>query len=135
MSIFVDTAGLLAVLDADDHFHTAADISWQETLSSGADLMTTNYVLVETFALVQHRLGLEAVKALQEGVVPVMDVAWVTEATHQAAVGTLLAASKRQLSLVDCVSFSVMRQKGIRKAFTFDKHFGEQGFEMIPQMK
>ena len=132
MSIFVDTAGILAVLDADDYFHVAADVSWQEILSSRVDLFTTNYVLVETFALVQHRLGLEAVKALQEGIVPVIDVAWVTEATHQAAVGTLLLASRRQLSLVDCVSFITMRQRGIKKAFTFDKHFGEQGFEMIP---
>jgi len=41
MSIFVDTAGILAVLDADDHFHVAADVSWQEILSSRVDLFTT----------------------------------------------------------------------------------------------
>lgn len=132
MSIFIDTAGLLAVLDADDQYHAKANVTWQEILSSEDDLITTNYVLVETFSLVQHRLGLEAVKVLQEDIVPVINVEWVTETTHQSAVGMLLAAARRQLSLVDCVSFVVMRQGGLRKAFTFDKHFGEQGFVMIP---
>jgi predicted nucleic acid-binding protein len=36
------------------------------------------------------------------------------------------------LSLVDCASFEVMRLHGIRKAFAFDKHFREQGYELIP---
>lgn len=112
MSIFIDTAGLLAVLNADDHYHAEADAAWQEILLSLEDIVTTNYVLVETFALVQHRLGLEAVKVLQEDIVPAIDVEWVTESTHQAAAGTMLAASRRKLSLVDCVSFMVMRREG-----------------------
>jgi predicted nucleic acid-binding protein len=36
------------------------------------------------------------------------------------------------LSLTDCVSFEVIRQHGIRRAFAFDTHFTEHGFEMIP---
>jgi predicted nucleic acid-binding protein len=52
---------------------------------------------------------------------------------HQAAVSALLVAGKRNLSLVDCVSFEVMRQGGIRTAFTLDWHFNEQGFEIIPR--
>jgi predicted nucleic acid-binding protein len=33
---------------------------------------------------------------------------------------------------VDCVSFEVMRRLGIRRAFTLDEHFREQGFEVVP---
>jgi len=40
-----------------------------------------------------------------------------------------LTAARRQLSLVDCISFEVMRRRGIKTAFTFDDHFAEQGFE------
>ena len=64
MRLFVDTSGLLAVLDRDDQYNGAANKAWQEILSSPEDLISTNYVLVETFALVQHRLGLDAARVL-----------------------------------------------------------------------
>jgi predicted nucleic acid-binding protein len=44
----------------------------------------------------------------------------------------LLAANRRSLSLVDCTSFEIMRQAGLDTAFTFDSHFRELGFKMIP---
>jgi predicted nucleic acid-binding protein len=59
-------------------------------------------------------------------------VDWVAEGRHCAAAGALLAAGRKKLSLVDCVSFQTMRELGVRSAFCFDKHFREQGFETIP---
>lgn len=47
------------------------------------------------------------------------------------AVGAMLTASRRRLSLVDCTSFEAMRHKKITKAFAFDQHFVEQGFEIV----
>jgi predicted nucleic acid-binding protein len=44
----------------------------------------------------------------------------------------LLAANRRSLSLVDCTSFEVMRQAGLDTVFTFDLHFREMGFKVIP---
>ena len=35
-------------------------------------------------------------------------------------------------SFVDCLSFVVMSKLGCRKAFTFDSHFRQMGFEMLP---
>jgi len=43
----------------------------------------------------------------------------------------VLAANRRQLSLVDCVSFAAMRESGIEHYFAFDEHFDEQGFTMV----
>jgi predicted nucleic acid-binding protein len=48
---------------------------------------------------------------------------------EKCALVSLLAAGRKKLSLVDCVSFGIMREAGIRKAFAFDRHFTEQGFE------
>lgn len=96
-------------------------------------MVTTNYVLVETMAFVQHRLGLDATRLLQQDVCPVLQVAWIDATTHQAGVAAVLAAGRRGLSLVDCVSFEIMRQTGLRKAFAFDSHFGEQGFACVPR--
>ena len=45
--------------------------------------------------------------------------------------GGMLAAARKKLSLVDCVSFQIMRQQGVRAAFCFDSHFREQGFDVL----
>jgi predicted nucleic acid-binding protein len=50
-----------------------------------------------------------------------------------AAMSALLAANRRTLSLVDCTSFEIMRESGLDTVFTFDAHFSEQGFKVIPQ--
>jgi predicted nucleic acid-binding protein len=134
MSIFVDTSALFAVLDADDRNHEPAKQAWMNLIAEGTELVCTNYTLVEAFALVQRRLGMEAVRVLQEDVAPLLHVEWIDEGTHAAGAAALLTAARRQLSLVDCVSFTVMRQLGIKRAFTFDEHFAEQGFERVPQM-
>ena len=128
----MDTSAILAFLDADEKRHAKAVKAWNELLDGEATLFCTNYVLVETFALVQNRLGLEAVRALAEVVVPLLEVQWVDEEVHRAAVSALLAASRRGLSLVDASSFEVMRRLGLSRAFALDAHFTEQGFEVTP---
>ncbi len=127
--LFVDTSALLAVLDADDKNHRAARALWEKVIGDGSVLVTHNYVLVETSALVARKLGAEAVRAFEQDVVPILRIFWVTDEIHRAAVGAQLAASRRDLSLVDCVSFEIMRRSGLREALAFDRHFVEFGFE------
>jgi predicted nucleic acid-binding protein len=132
MSIFVDTSAFFAVLDADDENHDAAKQVWENLLTREVVLVCSNYVLVETLALVQRRLGIPAVRAFQEDIMPVLNVEWVDESVHQVGIASVLAAVRRGLSLVDCVSFEIMRRLGIKTAFAFDRHFKEQGFECLP---
>lgn len=63
---------------------------------------------------------------------PVLRGLWITESQHDVAVQIALTADRRKLSVVDCASFLVMREQGIAEAFTFDRHFGEQGFRVCP---
>jgi len=62
MSLFVDTSAFFAVLDGSDLHHPKARQIWKNLIESNEDLISTSYVLVETFALVQSRLGMEAVR-------------------------------------------------------------------------
>ena len=133
MTTFADTSALYAVLDGDDEFHAQASKAWATLLAEGTTLVTTTYVLVETFALVQSRLGMEAVRALSDHLLPAIRMVAATEEDHRGAVQALLAADRRDLSLVDCSSFLVMRRLGLRSAFTFDADFGNQGFMMVPE--
>lgn len=59
---------------------------------------------------------------------------WVTESDHLHAQDALLAAGRRQESVVDCSSFHVMRCRMVRAAFAFDLHFREQGFDVLPDV-
>jgi predicted nucleic acid-binding protein len=65
-------------------------------------------------------------------VTPVLQVDWVTEERHRAGMEAVLAAARKKLSLVDCVSFQTMRARGVRTAFCFDAHFREQGSAAMP---
>jgi predicted nucleic acid-binding protein len=130
MRIFIDTSAFFALLDNDDAQHSSAKRVWKELLLEDISLVTSNYVLVECFALMQNRLGLGAVRDFQENILPLIQIELVDLEMHRAGVSALLAASRRNLSLVDCVSFEVMRTLGIRTVFTFDPHFREQGFSI-----
>jgi uncharacterized protein len=132
VTVFVDTSAFLAVLDSNDQFHSHAKAAWESLVADEAGLVCTSYILVETFALVQNRLGMAAVRAFQENIVPLLQVEWIEAQNHQRSVAALLIAGRRQLSLVDCASFDAMRTLGLTTAFTFDRHFAEQGFHCVP---
>jgi len=79
MRVFVDTSAFVAVLDADDENHQKAKGKWEDLILKNVTLVCSNYILVETFALIQHRIGIEAVRTFQEDVVPMITVEWVGE--------------------------------------------------------
>jgi len=130
--IFVDTSALYALLDADDSGHATVAGAWPALRGSKPVLVTTNYVMCESIALVQSRVGLRGVQQLTGEFVPLLHVEWVDPEVHELALRTMLAANRRDLSLVDCTSFLIMRRLGINQAFTLDAHFRDQGFDCIP---
>ena len=132
MVIFVDTSALLALVNINDEFHGQAKGQWELLVENKDTLFSNNYVILESISLIQRRFGMEWIGTLHAEVLSLIDIAWVDENQHQAALTTFLTANRRQLSLVDCSSFESMRRLGIEKVFTFDEHFQEQGFQVIP---
>jgi len=130
--IFVDTSALYALISTEDRDTAIAVTTWENMLERGDVLITNNYVIVECFALIQNRLGIDFVRELQSNIVPFLQIDWIDERQHSSSTSHVLTANRRQLSLVDCSSFETMRHMKIEKAFTFDKHFREQGFDVIP---
>jgi predicted nucleic acid-binding protein len=129
--ILLDTSAIYALLDRADANHALATRTMGDLRQEG--LLTHSYVVVETSALAQHRLGLGAVRALHDDLLPVVEVEWVTEEAHRAAYSALLASGERRVSLVDHVSFEVMRRLRVRQAFAFDPDFAVAGFELLPE--
>lgn len=133
MTLFVDTSALLAFLDADQPRHSDAVDAWRKAINDRDTLVTSNYVLVETFTLVQRRLGLVALRDLASDFLPLIQPLWVDEALHAAATAALFTAGRRKLSLVDCTSFEIMRRHGIAHALSLDAEFSQQGFRLLPR--
>ena len=131
MTLFVDTSAIYALVDASDDHHSAAH-AFIEELDASERLVTHNYVVVESVALVQARLSLAAVRALMDDLMPRLELEWVGEDLHRPALAALLSSGARRISFVDRVSFEVMRRLGIRKAFAFDPDFSRQGFAAVP---
>jgi predicted nucleic acid-binding protein len=129
---FVDTSAIIGVMNRHDEHHPQARALWDRLLNEGTPLVTTNYVLLEAASLVQRRQGVQALRVLLRDVAPMFVVDWVGPEEHSSAVAAVLAAGRRELGIVDCVSFGVMRRLELTRAFTFDRHFAEQGFEVVP---
>src|SRR5688572_8327360 len=133
MKTFVDTSALYALLDEDDDNHSGA-AAW--LLSAGPDetdvLVTHSYVVVETAALVQRRLGAAAVRTLFDAFLPALTVVFVDDVLHRRAAAAYLAGLRRRVSFVDWVSFQLMRDSDFDRAFAFDRDFRHEGFALVP---
>lgn len=130
--IYVDTSAFLALVHLDDPNHGQALQIWKKLIEEEQQLISNNYVLVESIALIQRRIGLRAVSILHNDILPFIEIDWLNEELHNAMVKSVLKTNRRQISLVDSSSFDTMRRYEVQTAFAFDSHFPDQGFEVIP---
>lgn len=130
-SVFVDTSAFYALAVARDPSHRAASQALARLERERAGFVTSSFVLVETVTLLQARTGVATVKLFRGRFLPIVRVHWLTEGDGRRAIDSLLAADRRTVSLTDWSSFLLMRDAGIHRAFAFDPHFAEQGFEPV----
>lgn len=130
VTVFVDTSALIALLDAGDtrHAEAGATLEW---LRSNADLVTTNYVQIEALAVARRRLGRDAGARLLNSFFPLIRLIWVDPEVHAAALAAYRSPDSA-VSVVDRVSFTVMRQQAISTVFAFDNDFAREGFVAPP---
>ena len=126
--IFVDTSALFALASERDSQHRAARLAFDRLLQAERRLLTHSYVLSESMGLLQQRLGRGTALALAAEA-RAFHIEWVDEPLHNAAAEALRGAP-RGVSLVDQVSFLVMRRHGVHEAFAFDRHFAAAGFRL-----
>lgn len=131
MPTFVDTSAIFALLDADDDNHARA-AGWLSGPGRTERLVSHNYVVVESAALVQRRLGMDAARALFGAIVPLLEVTFVDATLHSAASSAWLTAAGRRKSLVDQVSFEMIKSKLVDQAFAFDEDFQSEGVNVVP---
>jgi len=74
MNCFTDTSAFYAVLDRDDENHPQAGRLWKKIIENEFRLVTSNYVIVETVALLQSRIGMEAARVFHEDILPLVRI-------------------------------------------------------------
>jgi predicted nucleic acid-binding protein len=128
--IFLDTSAIYAWADIADANHESAVRRLHALLNRDERLLTHNYVLIESMALLQARLGMSAAIKLAKDT-DAFVIEWVDEGLHAAGVRELERSRKRGVSLVDHISFLVMRRRQLTTAFAFDPDFVSAGFEVF----
>lgn len=131
--VFVDTSGWIALLNADDRFHSQATRRLSELAVEARPLMTTDWVLAETGN------GLARIAARERFVLAVerflqskhSQMVRVGSETFQRSLALYSQTADKTWGLVDCASFVVMRDAGIRDALTVDHHFSQAGFRCL----
>jgi len=115
--------------DKADPNHLSACEKFDRALNFSEGFLLHNYILIESAALMQARLGLQAALLFLNDA-KAFQIEWVDSALHHEAMKELERIGKRGISFVDCTSFLVMKRRRIQKALAFDPDFHDQGFSM-----
>ena len=133
-ALVVDTWGWLTLRDRREKRHIEVKQAFDQFLRSKADIITTDFVLDETFTLLFRRLPFNEAKDSMEhlsGSIAINEIAAVPiiPARFKAAQELRLKfKDKPQISFTDLSSMVVMRELKIRRILTEDKHFEHVGF-------
>jgi uncharacterized protein len=128
--VFVDSSGFFAHLAAADPFHERSTSLFQQAKAERWQLVSTNAVVFETYALLLYRTrnGRTNALAFLDSVERGFCIIERLSAQDEGKAAVLLRAYEdKAYSLCDAASFVVMERLGIRDAIAFDRHFREYG--------
>ena len=127
--VLVDTSAVYALLDRGDAWHKAATDTLHSLKLARTEPLLTNFVVAECHALALSRLGPEVARRwLLGNVWPVERVTEGDEARARTIIGQY---TDKTFSYTDATSFAVMERLGLRRAFAFDPHFQQYGFQVV----
>jgi uncharacterized protein len=134
--IFVDTAAWLALEVTNDQYYEAAQAFGR---GQGREYrwVTTNWVLWEAVTGLVHKATHAAAVRFGERLRASgrLDIVTVGETHEEAAWRLFKRYSDKDMGFIDCTSFAVMQSLGIQAAFTFDTHFRQAGFTVLPTLR
>ena len=135
MKLFVDASAWIGVFDSRDKYHSVASQSLHR-IRHQAHLITSDYVFDETLTYLLYRAGKRiAVQCMQWAInAQFVEILRVKEDTWQDAWEMFQQYDDKQWAFTDCTSFVLMRQHNLHRAFAFDHHFAQAGFQLWPGM-
>lgn len=129
--VFLDTAGLIAVWNRQDQWHSAALRVFAELARARTPLISTALVLIECGNAASRQPYRSDVVDLRSAMVEKGSLIVPTAEEEEAAWAAYRRGEAGSAGIVDHVSFVVMRRLGLTSAFTSDAHFRAAGFETL----
>jgi len=133
MKIFVDTSAWLALNDRNDQCHSEAVSKLKNVTKQKIELITSEYVVDESITIIRYRVSHKAAVVFGDSLMnsTIVTVADITEEERFRAWMLFKKYDDKELSFTDCTSFALMNKLKLRKAFAFDDHFKQIGFEVF----
>lgn len=132
--VFIDTGAWLAISDASDQYHQKAARHLEKLIDDSNDIITTNLIIHETFMLLSRRISRKAALLFLDEVYNAENIEiYHSDVTLEAeAYSTIRKYIDQDFSVADSVSFAVIKREGLKRVFTFDKHFKTMRFTVEP---
>ncbi|MFQ5707384.1 MAG: type II toxin-antitoxin system VapC family toxin [bacterium] len=129
--IFLDTCGILALVNKRDSLHQKAVKVNGLLLLEQVQFFTTEYILVEVGnALAKNKgLAIKTLKNLCEG--EGIELIKITDEFLNKSLQLYEKYSDKDWGLTDVSSFVIMNEFKTTEAFTDDKHFEQFGFQIL----
>ncbi len=124
-SIFIDTEAFYAALNRKDKHHKRTRDFFLKSKEKKWKLLTSNFVVAETHALILNRVGRE-IAALFLQSIPALTVRATSEDEEKAR-DIILSYTDKDFSYCDALSFSIIKRLSIDKVLAFDEHFKQYG--------
>ena len=133
-SIFIDTGFIIALESVTDQNHEKASQLQNELLKDFPLMVTTIYVISEIVTFFNSRsryakaveIGNRLLNSRSVQVIHIdkglFDKGWQYFQQH----------TDKTYSMTDCISFIVMKEQECESALSFDKHFTQAGFNLLP---
>lgn len=131
--LFIDSGAFFALLDKNDIYHEKS-LKFFKEIKENFYLFSSDFILSESFTLIRRKLGMQTAIKLGDIVFSsnVLKIIYLDENSILESWNLFKKYRDWQLSFIDCTSFVIMKNFRISKAFCFDKHFINMGFESTP---
>ena len=129
-AVFVDTGAWVALRYGRDQHHSRARVLLRKLTADEIGLVTTEWVLAESATLLKARGAVDHAVALGEAL-QAGRLGHLVESTgerRRRAWELFVRYRERRVGWVDCASFAVMEELGLREFFGFDEDFVRAGF-------
>ncbi len=131
--LFMDATYAVALGSPRDQFHANAVALARRIQSEHIRVVTTRAVIVEVAnALSRPSFRSTAVALLGSfDQSPLVEVAPLSEELYERGMAYFKRHRDKEWGLTDCISFVVMRERGLTDALTADAHFRQAGFRPL----